>query len=203
MPVGLAENSAVARRLNLGRTLKHARQDAKLKQWQLAERVRTRGGVLAKTNPQTISDIERNVQTPRPELLVALCEELHITSLPVHVMSLTPPAALESPVGNQIESPASNPQQLTERRSAESSVALAPLPPSVTPPAHDDVLTDEERAMLTTQEQSLVRRFRSANPEDRQRIDRLIDAVLIAGEERATGADEATSDPLAPRFRGR
>jgi transcriptional regulator with XRE-family HTH domain len=200
MPTGLGENQARMGRIKIGRTLKIARNDAGLSQAELAEKIRARGGILEKTHPQTISDVERNVQWPSGELLTALCDILGITELPVGVTQ----SGLEGQDGNQVESGASTPSQKdTHRRAAESSAALI-APPAVTGPVttpSDDVLTEDEKAMLTPFEQSVVRRLRQSSPHDRERIDQMIDVITgdVSGKTTGTAGDDA----LPRRFRTR
>jgi transcriptional regulator with XRE-family HTH domain len=88
------------------------------------------------------------------------------------------------------------------RRSADSSAASTPsaVTSPVSPVAQDDVLTEEERQMLTPLEQSVIRRLRAASPIDQERIDQLIDVVTGEAKERAKGST-GTFDSQPRRFR--
>jgi transcriptional regulator with XRE-family HTH domain len=102
---------------------------------------------------------------------------------------------------NQVESLASNHQPISEstRRSAETSAASAPLTSPV-PSPNDDVLTEDERAMLTPIEQHIIRRYRTSNPTDRERIARMVEVISGDAEERAKGST-GTVDSQPARFR--
>lgn len=122
MPMRLCEYRRAMDRVRLGQTIQAARLNARLSQGELAKRVRERGGGLAKTHPQTISDVERDVQFPGPELLFAICHILGITLLPVF------DSIAINVEQSQSETVASNE---SSRRSA--AAAFSPLTPPVTP----------------------------------------------------------------------
>jgi transcriptional regulator with XRE-family HTH domain len=162
--------------------------------WTL-EDLASRSGV----HRQSLWKIENGEADPKASTLRKIAEAFGVTRLPEpHEL---PSFNLGGASENQVDSSASNQTHTESRRSAASAASTPPavVTSPVRPPAQD-VLSEEERQMLTPLEQSVIRRLRSASVTDRERIDQLIDVVTGQAEERAKGST-GTFDPKPTRFR--